>query len=29
VIVGANLTTQLAKTVLLDRADQLDGLFTR
>ena len=27
VIVGANLTTQLAKTVLLDRADQLDGLF--
>jgi membrane-associated phospholipid phosphatase len=27
VIVGANLATQLAKTVLLDRADQLDGLF--
>jgi membrane-associated phospholipid phosphatase len=27
VIVGANLTTQLAKTVLLDRMDQLDGLF--
>jgi membrane-associated phospholipid phosphatase len=27
VIGGANLTTQLAKTVLLDRADQLDGLF--
>jgi membrane-associated phospholipid phosphatase len=27
VIVGANLTTQLAKTVLLDRVDQLDGLF--
>ena len=27
VIVGANLTTQLAKSVLLDRMDQLDGLF--
>lgn len=27
VIVGANLTTQLAKNVLLDRMDQLDGLF--
>lgn len=27
VIVGANLTTQLAKRVLLERTDQLDGLF--
>jgi membrane-associated phospholipid phosphatase len=26
-IVGANLTTQLLKTVLLDRSDLLDGLF--
>ncbi len=27
VIVGANLTSQLAKSVLLERMDQLDGLF--
>lgn len=27
VIVGANLTTQVAKIVLLERTDQLDGLF--
>jgi membrane-associated phospholipid phosphatase len=26
-IAGANVTTQLAKTLLLDRMDQLDGLF--
>lgn len=26
-IIGANLTTQLLKTVLLDRSDLLDGLF--